>query len=268
MKKIIIIGGDNRFKNLKEALEEKAYRVETLGLYENDCGSISDSEVIVLPVPSTKDKTNVFTPLTGRIIPLSLITENARRSALCLTCGYTAEGLDCIDYGSSDSYALRNAVPTAEGALKLAVENTSRTLFGAKVLVIGFGRVGKITADRFKRIGCDVTVSTGGKSNFALCEALGFKCVNTAGLGQIRLDYGIIINTADAEVISEAALKNISSELLLDLSTYGGFSLSAAKALGLNAIKAPGLPLLTAPQSAAEILTDTVTNIIEKYDKE
>lgn len=268
MKKIIIIGGDSRMTALKNELEQRRYTVSTLGLYENDNGNISDSDAAVLPVPTTRDRVNVYTPLTGRRIPLSAVSEAVPDNGLILTCGYTFSGRRCIDYGNTDGYALRNAVPTAEGAVMLATENTSRALFKSSVLVIGFGRVGKITADRFKAMGCDVTVSARREVHLALCESLGYKTLKTEALAQIPLCYDIIINTVDAEVIPDEAVKNIRTELLLELSTYGGFNAELAKKLGLNVLKAPGLPMRVAPQSASEILIKTVKNILENHNEE
>lgn len=266
MKKITVIGGDNRLKIVKEHLKSQGYTVDTLGLYEDDNGDITTSKILILPVPTTKDGLNVFTPLTKRKIPLSFIAENTTNEQLILSCNYTFENKRCIDYGSLDSYALLNAVPTAEGAIKIAIENTPYTLWRSTALVIGYGRVGKILADRLKNMGCDVTISARKPSDLSLAEALGFKYINTEHLNLQPLSYNIILNTVDVKVISDEALKGINCDLLIELSTKGGFSLSAAQEYGLKAIKAPGLPGITAPQTAAEILSNTVTHIINSYN--
>ena len=39
-------------------------------------------------------------------------------------------------------------MPTAEGAIQLAMEELPITLHGARVLVIGYGRLGRVLADR------------------------------------------------------------------------------------------------------------------------
>lgn len=266
MKKITVIGGDNRLKIVKEHLKSQGYTVDTLGLYEDDNGDITTSKILILPVPTTKDGLNVFTPLTKRKIPLYFIAENTTNEQLILSCNYTFENKRCIDYGSLDSYALLNAVPTAEGAIKIAIENTPYTLWRSTALVIGYGRVGKILADRLKNMGCDVTISARKPSDLSLAEALGFKYINTEHLNLQPLSYNIILNTVDVKVISDEALKGINCDLLIELSTKGGFSLSAAQEYGLKAIKAPGLPGITAPQTAAEILSNTVTHIINSYN--
>ena len=266
MKKITIIGGDNRLKILKNSLLDAGYSVDTLGLYENDFADISSSQVVVFPVPTTKDGETVFTPLTNRKIKLSEIAESLTKEQLILCCNYNFENKNSVDYGSFDSYALLNAVPTAEGAIKLAIENTSFTLWKSKVLVIGYGRVGKILSNRLAALGCDVSVSARKPADHALIDSFGYTSVNTNNLNLIPLEYDIIFNTVDIKVIDDIALKNAKTELLIDLSTFGGFSLDAAKEYGIKAIKAPGLPGKVAPKTAADILCKTVTHIINSYN--
>lgn len=266
MKKITIIGGDNRLKILKNSLEKSGYFVDSLGLFENDNGDITSSEVLILPVPTTKDKVTVFTPLTNRIIPLKEIEEKANREQLILCCNYCFANKNCVDYGSLDSYALLNSVPTAEGALKIAIENTAYTLWKSTALVIGYGRVGKILADRLKAMGVNVTVSARKLSDMALAETLGFSYINTNQLNLVPLNYNIIFNTVDVKVIDDNALSNCTADLIIDLSTHGGLSLTKAEQLGIKAIKAPGLPAKIAPKTASEILCNTVNHIINSYN--
>ncbi len=265
MKKVCIVGGDNRLKTVKHYLEKQNFFVNTLGLYPDDKGDISLSDIIVLPVPTTRNGETVFTPLTNRIIPLSEIygrTDNQ----LILCCNYNFEKRRCIDYNTLDSYALLNAVPTAEGAIKIAIESTDFTLWQSNILVIGYGRVGKILADRLKSLGANVTVSARKPKDFASLEALGFSYINTESLNTLYLGYDIIFNTVDANILPDNALKNLPCSLLVDLSSKGGFNLEYAKSLGLNAMKAPALPGKVAPKTAGKILAKTVCELIRFYD--
>ena len=266
LKKITVIGGDNRLKFVKENLKTQGYTVDTFGLYENDNADISTSQILIFPVPTTKDKINVFTPLTNKQIPLKEIEKEFKENQLILTCNYLFENKKCIDYGALDSYALLNAVPTAEGAIKIAIENTPFTLWKSKVLVIGYGRVGKILADRLKNLGCDVTITARKPSDLALADALGYKFLNTNQLNSQKLKFDIIMNTVDVKVLEDESIKNSSCELLIELSTHGGFNMDSAKDYGKKAIKAPGLPGIIAPKTAAEILSNTINHIINSYN--
>ena len=261
MKKICIVGGDKRLKTVKQTLKKKGYSVDTLGLYENDNGNILSSEVILLPVPTTRDGFTVHAPLTNRKIPLCDIEKEAG-DRLILCCAYHPKCRNFIDYGALDSYALLNAVPTAEGAIKLCIENTPFTLWKSKILVIGCGRVGKILAERLKNLGAFVTVSARKQKDFAYLEALGLNYVNTEQLNEQKLDYSIILNTVDAEVLSCKALESCGECFIADLSSKGGFDIEFAKKIGINAIKAPSLPALYSPDTAGEILSQIVLTLI------
>ena len=265
MKKVCIIGGDTRLKSVKHSLENQNFFVSTLGLYPDDKADISLSDIIILPVPSTRDNKTVFAPLTNRVIPLSEIYEKTNNQ-LILCCNYNFENRNCIDYNTLDSYALLNAVPTAEGAIKIAIEKTDFTLWQSNILVIGYGRVGKILADRLKKLGANVTVSARKPKDFADLEALGFNYINTESIPSLYLGYDIIFNTVDAVVLTDNVLKNLPCSLLLDLSSKGGFNLEYAISLGLNAQKAPALPGKTAPKTAGKILAKTVSELIRFYN--
>ncbi len=266
MKKIVIVGGDDRLKRVKEYLENQGFSVNTLGLYSGDKGEISRSDIVILPVPTTKDGINVFTPLTHRLIPLSFVEESLREDTTVLSCNYVFPKAHCTDYNRLDSYALLNAVPTAEGAVKLAIENTPFTLWQAEVLVIGYGRVGKVLADRLKGMGCFVTVSARKPADFALLSANGYSYIPTADLDRNPLKYKVVFNTVDFPVLSEESFKGSRCKLIIDLSSKGGFSIPTAESYGITAIKAPGLPGIIAPETAGEILAQTVTNIINSFN--
>ncbi len=260
MKRVLIIGGDKRLKIAKQQLDKQNFQVDTLGLYPADNGKIEDSDIILLPVPTTRDNQTVYCPLSDRKIYLSDLRDRVT-DQLILCCNYKFEGKNYIDYNTLDSFALLNAVPTAEGAIALAVNETPYTLWKNKVLVIGFGRVGKILADRLKGLGADITVSARKPRDFATLSALGFKYINTERLCDIYLDFDVIFNTVDAEVLTKNALENCPADLIIDLSSKGGFDLNYAKALGIKAFKPGGIPGACAPKTAGEILAQTVAEL-------
>ena len=263
MKKITVIGGDKRLKIAVKELTDKGFEVNTVGLYDDEKEN-TYGDVLLLPVPTTKDGETVFAPFARRKIYLSEVADKAD-NRLLLTCNYSFKDKNCIDYGALDSYSLLNAIPTAEGAIKLAIENTSFTLWQSRVLVIGYGRVGKVLADRLKALGAYVTVSARKPADFALIKALGYSAVETKAVSGSLSDYDIVFNTVDVKVIDEKAFHNCTVKLLIDLSTLGGFDLQTARDCGITALKAPGLPGITAPFTAGKILAETVTEILNSH---
>ena len=250
----------------KKELEDKGFRVDTLGLFEGDNGNIKTSDILLLPVPTTKDGVNVFAPLTGRVIPLEWVENSITHSQTVLCCNYSFKNGKCTDYNRLDGYAILNAVPTAEGAIKWAIEKTPFTLWNAKVLVIGYGRVGRVLADRLKALGSKVTVSARKSPDFALITAFNMETVHTVKLNEGILDYDIVFNTVDVPVLDNETLKNSPCDFFLDLSSLGGFDLEYARSIGKMADTAPALPGRTAPETAGRVLAQTVTEIITSQE--
>jgi len=260
MIKITIFGGDRRLRIAEEKLKSKGYIVDTLGLWEKDCGNPENSDVLLFPVPTTKDGKTVYCPLTQRVLLLSDFTDFSGK--LFLSANYSFDTQKCIDYCKTDSYALLNAVPTAEGAISFAIENTPQTLWKSKVLVIGYGRTGKVLADRLKALGCRLTVSARRDRDFSLLDSLSIERCHTAELDSQKLDYDIIFNTIDFYAIDNN-LESLKNTLLIDLSSKGGFDIKKAESLGIKCKKLPGIPGKTAPYTAGDILAECVDNIVK-----
>lgn len=260
MKKITIFGGDSRMQTVYEELRRHGYPVDTHGLFEGDCADPSTSDIFLLPVPATRDGVTVYAPLTGRVILISDIEAMAGEKTV-FSGNRTLKVSKCIDYCRSDSYSIRNAVPTAEGALAIAVNNTPFTLWNCRALVVGYGRVGKIMADRLRVLGSKVTVSARKAADFALIEAYGMSHIRTADIALYADDFDIIFNTVDAPVLNYA-LPHLAGKTVIDLASVNVIGTEEARKAGVNYIKAPGLPGRTAPVTAGKILTETVLELI------
>ena len=64
--KILIVGGDQRMKIAFEELKNQGYAVDSLGLFDNDNGNIKECDIVLLPVPTTRDGVNVFCPQSDK----------------------------------------------------------------------------------------------------------------------------------------------------------------------------------------------------------
>ncbi len=256
---MLFIGGDNRSVFAMKELKSRGFSVSSYGLSKDDFGEISEFDVIVLPVPTTKDRQTVFCPLSGKKILLSQIEKKAK-DRLIISCGYSFKNKNNIDVLSLDGYAYKNAVPTAEGAIAFAIDNTDFTLWKSRVLVIGNGRVAKVLIERLKGFGCDLTVSARNDKDFSLLETENIKYTYTYSVNE-NLNYDIIFNTVDATIFEN--LDNLKGKLLIDLSSKGCLDFDIAKANDIKAYKLPGLPGKVAPKTAGKILAETVVQTIK-----
>lgn len=77
----------------------------------------------------------------GQILCGGMVSQKVREAG-------EERGLRVFDYYAREECMVANAVPTAEGAVQVAMEELPFTLHSARVLILGFGRVGKLTAHR------------------------------------------------------------------------------------------------------------------------
>ena len=172
-------------------------------------------------------------------------------------------GYELYDYMEREELSLLNAIPTAEGAVQIALEELPITLSGLKVLIVGCGRIGTALVGIMRGFGADVTVSVRNAKGAAKARILGAKTCCTRELAS---DFGLVFNTVPSMVFDRELLKKFSKgTLFIDLASKpGGMDFEAAAELGIKAIWALGLPGKTAPITSGEIIADTISGILSE----
>ena len=154
-----------------------------------------------------------------------------------------------IDLLKSEWYLARNAAITAECALWVAAEHLETVFAGAKVLVIGWGRIGKCLARLLKDIGATVTVAARKKADRAMAEALGFSSTLP---GLVPEGCRVVFNTVPIPVMESTA-----DCLNIDLASKPGI-------LGDGVIRARGLPGKYAPESSGYLIGEAFLREVRK----
>ncbi len=270
-----IIGGDERQIYLYRRLRADGHTVRLCGFEKNGghipCVSVADAlfgaHCIILPLPSSKDGKTVWMPLSDSEVYLSDITAAASSKALFLTAGLKLGTARECDYFAREELTVLNAALTAEGAISQALCNTPFSLMGARCLVIGFGRIGKLLCHRLAPFGCSITASSRREEVLSWIDAYGYCRLHTTEVGEHLGDFDIIFNTVPHPLLNEDELKRVKpGAIIIELASPPyGVDLDAAKRLGVNTLLASGLPAKTAPQTAADIIYDTVNNILKEH---
>ncbi len=256
--KLLLLGGDNRQFYLKKELENDGYSTEHYFKREDYNKNFTEFDAIILPYPTTRDGETVFNSLSSDKLYLDELNNKITNQKVL--CGGSLKINNCVDYSNNERLLMSNAVLTAEGALAVAINNTDISLWRSRCLIIGNGRIGKILADRLKKLGAEVTVSARRESDFAFIEAFGQKYIKTSEISDTAENYNIIFNTVPHVVIDEDILSKLNKDtLIIELASAPyGLNFETAKKMGIKAILAAALPGKTAPKSAAKILKDTI----------
>lgn len=281
-----VAGGDLRQVRLAQSLQEDGHRVETFAMeHRPDPGLLPGSDTmrgmercdcVILPLPVTGGDGMLNAPLSDLRLPVEELLKGLSPGQIVCAGRVTqsmrvlAEQKQLIlrDYFDREELAVANAVPTAEGAIQIAMEELPTTLYGQRVLVIGFGRLGKVLAHRLHGLGAKVTVSARSYGDLAWIEAYGYTPEHTGQLTGWLSSYDLIINTVPARVLDYPQLVDLKEGcLVIDLASRpGGVNQKAAAQLGVKVIWALSLPGKAAPATAGLILRDTVYHILQELE--
>lgn len=282
----LVVGGDLRQVYAAEALAENNYKVYTYGFDNNVSFSEKiipvtgifevpeKADIIILPLPASQNGIFVNTPFGKNNIPLTSLPPVLNDDGIILG-GKLDEktikifekySVKVIDYFEREELSVLNAVPTAEGAVQIAMEEMATTIYGQKVLITGFGRISKVLAKILCAMGAEITVTARKYAALSWAEIYGCRTVHTSMLEDKIENYDLILNTIPSVVLNEKLLKKIDKDtLIIDLASKpGGVDFETAKVLGLKVVWALSLPGKVAPISSGKIIASTVLNILKE----
>lgn len=278
-----IIGGDMRNVKLSELLSEDGHEVHTFAL--DNTGKISQrcsdlreafalSDIAVGPMPFTSgDGTYLNAPFHPEKIEIAKIADVIREIGFGglliggrIPLALSGVGAVSADLLQRDDLAVLNSVPTAEGALQIAMEELPYTIRGLRTVVCGMGRVGSTLARLMQRVGADVTVAARSSRDFAICEAEGLKSCTYSHLRRILPEALLVYNTVPALIFNRELLDCMNREaLLIDLASMpGGTDFEYAAKRRIRTIHALSLPGKVAPAGAAQIIQKVIYNILHE----
>ena len=170
--------------------------------------------------------------------------------------------VEVIDLMQNEELTVLNTIATAEGAIEIAVKNTEKTIQGSNILILGFGRVAKVTAQKFSALFANVTCAARKPEAFAWIETNGYRGININDLGSELNNFDIIINTVPTIILNKERLEKVKKDcLIIDLASKpGGIDRIEAKKMGLNVEWALALPGKVAPFTSAEYIKRVIVD--------
>ncbi len=277
--KIAVLGGDRRQAVLASLLSDAGFECAAFATPQTELGgatiaadtygALTGAAAVVLPLPVTRDGKTLNAPAYDGSVCLSELEKHIPEETPILGGMIKSEQFPthrCHDYYEGEELKLLNTIPTAEGAVAIAMNELPTTLRGTKTLVLGFGRVGKTLGMMLNGLGAVLSVATRNRTESAICEILGINTVDYADLPQSIGEYGLIFNTVPSVLLRDSLLESVSdSAPVIDLATYpGGVDFERAEALGKHVIWALALPGKVAPVTAATYIKKAVIRILEE----
>ena len=280
--KYTILGGDKRSLELgkllmKDGNDVCVYGFDRLGQYKCESVRLNDAieyaDVIVGPLPFSTDNININAPFSNEVIQIDKVFNLMSEKQMIIGGKFSTEdekklknkNLKVADYFKREEMQVLNAIPTAEGAIQIAMEETPITLHYSNVIVLGYGRIGKVLSKMLYGIGANVHVEARNYSDLAWIKNYGYIPIHQKELKAYLPRMNVVFNTIPPMILNKELLKNIDSNcIVIDLA--GGVDLEAAKELEIKAISALGLPGKRAPVTAAMVIKNTIYNIIEELE--
>lgn len=270
-----VLGGDMRQVYLSRLLAADGHRVSvyaTGGPDTADPEGLSRADCVVFPLPVCSAPGVLSAPLSGFDHPIDPLLDRLHPGQLL--CGgrpdrdtltrFAVRGLALTDYFALEELTIANAIPTAEGAVQLAMEQLPVTIHDLPVLILGYGRVGRVTARRFAALGARVTVAARRPEQQVWARSEGLAaCPLPLPLGGLE-QFGLVINTVPAPVLDGEALSRLNSACpVIDLaSAPGGLSPDCRSQWSSRVTHALALPGKVAPMSAAGYIRDVIYGLL------
>lgn len=282
----LICGGDLRQVKLANSLAEAGYDTAIYGLgdssnflpsveiFDTLAQALVNRSVVVLPLPCSSDNKTLNAPLAAEPIDIAHLFKQIDKNQIVVA-GKISSNIATLaqlyhitiyDYFQREELTVLNAIPTAEGALQIAMEELPYTIHGLSCLVLGFGRIGKLLAKSLVGLGADVTIEARSFADLAWIKAYGYQGLPLHALKKELPRFELIVNTVPFELLDEKMLCEVKdTALIIDLASKpGGVDFDCAAQLGKKVIWALSLPGTVAPVTAGIIIKDTILNLLEE----
>ncbi len=294
--KIGIVGGDARQSYLADSLTRKGAECAVWG-FPYRCTDLSDedapvrcaswecavkgADAVILPLPATADGVRVNCRAlyeqdkNGEYdVRLTEIVGNASKDTVLLGGKIPASlyrfarenGKKLRDYYESEEFQIKNALPTAEGAIFRAMESLPTVISHSDAAVVGYGRIGRTLAQRLLFMGANVDCIARSIRDLSWAWVDGCRPVLLSEYLETPRGYDVIFNTVPHVLFDGPVLRAIDKKtLFVELASQsGGIDADAAAEYGIRVVKAASLPGKCSPETAGAIMSDSVVSILHE----
>ena len=223
---------------LVELLLEESYTVFVFGqekYWENKenervkiCKNLEEcidaSKTIISAMPLSKDNITVNCEYSDEQIGLFKLYEKLSNKNFIAgkipDFFYEDKTINNVDLLKIEELTILNAIPTAEGAIKIALEKMEETIHESNVLIYGFGRIGKILCKRFLDLGANVYCVARKEADFAWIREMRCLPLRYNEAKNFATKTNLLINTVPSLVVTKNVLEKLKSNcVIIDLAS-------------------------------------------------
>ena len=259
---IALISDSQRHLYLSNQLTDSGYDTNVYRTVDEIPSEIK-ADIIVLPIP-TKDKDGFLNIKGSFKMTVENLISRTNSNSYVITCNYECNDRKFTDINKYEKFTSLNAIPSAEGAVFEAMKNSNIPLYGAKSLVVGYGRIGKIIAHRMHSFCSATTVVARNPKDRYAATALGLKAIDFSELLEEIATYDFIFQTVPHLVLTEKHLALTKATIIELSSKCAGTDYEFAKKNGNNLLYCPALPEKYSKDYASKVFADSVKSILEK----
>ncbi|EST52505.1 dihydrofolate reductase [Brevibacillus panacihumi W25] len=242
------------------------------------CDVLKDADALILPIVGTDDSGYVESIFCSK--QLKLQEEHvASLPKHCVV--YTGmakpylrgllepKNIPLVELLDRDDVAIYNSIPTVEGALMMAIQNTDITIHGSNSMVLGLGRTGLSMARALHSLGARVKVGARRQEHLARIYEMGLTPFHIGEVRQHVTNVDFVFNTVPQLILTAEVIAQMpQSAFILDLASKpGGTDFRYAERRGIKALLAPGLPGIVAPKTAGQIMAQTLSRLIAEQTR-
>ena len=284
-KNFLVIGGDLRIVKLVNMLADKNIihtygleKAEEINANENiiKCNKIDEevikkNNIIIGPTPFSKDGINIYAPYSDSKININDILEKCTEKHFIagsikddLKKMADEKNVPITDLIKNEKLAILNSISTAEGAIETAIKETDTIIHGSDILILGFGRIGKVLAKKLQGLSANVTCAARKQEDLAWIKAYGYNSININKLGKELKQFDIIFNTVPHLILTKENIHYLNKKcVLIELaSSPGGIDRKEAENHKINFVEALALPGKVAPTTTAKFMKEIIYDLI------
>jgi dipicolinate synthase subunit A len=252
-----ILGGDRRKLEIARKLLSEGCEVRYFGappelseitgasMSASSAEAVTGAKLVFCPMPRIAENGDLYAPFSSSPVRLDPEAMDKMDSGSIVIMGWAppemhaaaeARGIHIEEIGQEEECAIFNSIPTAEGALRCAIEHTDETVHNANVLVGGFGRVGETTAHTFLAMGARVFVAARRLAPLARAQEMGCSVLGWDEIDGHWDEMLIALNTVPQVFFNRDRLSRAKPECVyIDLvSPPGSADRTAADELGVQ----------------------------------